>query len=101
MRTCIGCRAVTTPAEMVRIARDGPTLGLGPHLPGRGAWLCAGKTPGVPSEDCLELAVRRQAFGRAFRVAVAAEAVAALRVTVQERARIESGAAVGGARRRD
>lgn len=36
------------------------------RLPGRGAWL-------HPTPECLELAVRRKAFGRALRVKVPLE----------------------------
>jgi predicted RNA-binding protein YlxR (DUF448 family) len=58
--------------------------------------LCVGEVPGVPRLACLEQAANRQAFGRAFRVPVDAEAVEVLRRTVQERARIEIGSAAGG-----
>ncbi|MCB9372061.1 MAG: YlxR family protein [Microthrixaceae bacterium] len=62
MRTCIGCRRATTPAELVRVVRrvDG-TLAVGRTLAGRGAWLCAG------SVACVEQARSRGAFGRALR----------------------------------
>jgi hypothetical protein len=39
------------------------------RLPGRGAWL-------HPTTECLDLAVRRKAFGRALRVEVVPEAAA-------------------------
>jgi len=58
---------------LVRVVRltEG-TLAVGRSLPGRGAWLCA-EDPG-----CFERAMRRNAFGRAFRQPVCAEAVAGL-----------------------
>ena len=59
-------------------------LAIGRALPGRGAWLCAG------SRGCLELAERRKALARAFRAPVEAAAVAALRVELAERARMEN-----------
>jgi predicted RNA-binding protein YlxR (DUF448 family) len=97
VRTCIGCREVTAWANLVRVTRDARgMLCLAPNLPGRGAWLCVSEVPGVPRLACLEQAARRQAFGRAFRVPVNAEAIEVLRGTVQERARIETGAAAGG-----
>jgi predicted RNA-binding protein YlxR (DUF448 family) len=97
MRTCIGCRRVTACANLVRVTREaGGTLCLVPNRPGRGAWLCVGEVPGVPRLACLEQAANRQAFGRAFRAPVHAEDVEVLRGTVQERARIETGAAAGG-----
>lgn len=62
VRTCIGCRRLAPPAELVRVVRsvDG-TLAVGRTLAGRGAWLCAG------SLACVEQARSRGAFGRALR----------------------------------
>ncbi len=62
-RTCIGCGKVRGQAEMVRLRlRDGKlSVGKGP---GRGAYLCG---PG-----CAALAVKKKAFGRAFRGGAAA-----------------------------
>src|SRR5207245_960995 len=74
-RTCVGCRRIAAPAELVRIARapDG-TLSVGPG-PGRGAWLC-----GPPATAaCFEQAVRRRALERALRTRLTDQEVAALR----------------------
>jgi predicted RNA-binding protein YlxR (DUF448 family) len=49
---------------VARVVDDGTTVVLPDErhrLPGRGAWL-------HPETECLELAVRRRAFGRALRV---------------------------------
>ncbi|WP_307835866.1 YlxR family protein [Phycicoccus sonneratiae] len=65
-RTCIGCRGTDSRSALLRVV-----LGQGEHglavvpdperrRPGRGAWL-------HPSVSCLDLAVRRKAFGRALR----------------------------------
>lgn len=68
LRTCIGCRQRVTAAELFRVvvAREpggepAPVV-PDPHrrMPGRGAWL-------HPDPACVELAVRRRAFGRALR----------------------------------
>jgi hypothetical protein len=69
----------------VRIVRhpDG-SLAIGRTAPGRGAWLHAG-TP-----DCLDLALRRKAFGRAFRAPISDGAPESLRVLLAEHARIGS-----------
>lgn len=75
----MGCRRVTTPDELVRIARapDGSlAVGLGP---GRGAWLCAG------SVRCFELAVRRRALGRALRCEVGGDEIERLRARLYGR----------------
>ncbi|HMF82892.1 MAG TPA: YlxR family protein [Acidimicrobiia bacterium] len=79
-RTCVGCRRVADPHDLVRIVRE-PTgtvsVGSGP---GRGAWLC-----GPPStERCFERAVRRRALERALRVRVPPEELAALRAKLLE-----------------
>ena len=60
---------------MVRMARgaDG-TVRVGRHVPGRGAWLCAGAT------KCFEEAVRRRAVNRALRTELSDTDLEALRV---------------------
>jgi len=59
-------------------------LGLGRTLPGRGAWLCRG------SLACFDAAARRQAFQRALRTTVGSEALASLRATLVNRARMST-----------
>jgi predicted RNA-binding protein YlxR (DUF448 family) len=73
-RTCVGCRRVSTPAELTRVARgvDG-RVAVGRHRPGRGAWLCAG------SPACFETAVRRRALGRALRTELSTADIEGLR----------------------
>ncbi|MFI9838658.1 YlxR family protein [Nonomuraea sp. NPDC051941] len=63
-RTCVGCRVRTAKSELLRLVRieDHVVPDLRGRLPGRGASL-------HPSLSCLELAERRRAFPRAFRVA--------------------------------
>jgi predicted RNA-binding protein YlxR (DUF448 family) len=84
IRTCIGCRRLAPPDELVRVVRtaDGG-LALGRTLPGRGAWLCA------RSAACVEAAAKKGAFGRALRGRVTDAAMEALRTELAERARIE------------
>jgi predicted RNA-binding protein YlxR (DUF448 family) len=74
MRTCVGCRRALPADGLVRVARrpDG-SLALEHGAPGRGAWLCRG------SLDCLEQAVRRHGFERAFSAPVQADDVRRLR----------------------
>ncbi|KAA9393589.1 YlxR family protein [Kocuria coralli] len=74
-RTCIGCRAVDEPDQLVRLTVRTDATGTavvmideGRRLGGRGAWL-------HPTEQCLQNAVRRKAFNRAFRAPVDADAV--------------------------
>ena len=66
------------------VAGPGGGLALGRHLPGRGAWLCAG------SQACVEAAARRKAFDRALRTTVDGAAVDGLRTMLVERGRMDS-----------
>ena len=67
VRTCIGCRQRADKATLVRVVavQESTTTVVTPDphgtLPGRGAHL-------HPTTRCLELAIRRKAFGRALRV---------------------------------
>jgi predicted RNA-binding protein YlxR (DUF448 family) len=54
------------------------SLVIGRDAPGRGAWLCQESATGGVSDRCLEAAAHRNAFDRAFKTAVAAEAWKAL-----------------------
>ncbi|WP_239470499.1 DUF448 domain-containing protein [Archangium violaceum] len=62
MRCCIGCGARRVQEELTRLVvgpEGGVVVDRRRRLPGRGAYLC-----GV---GCLAAAVKRKAFGRAFR----------------------------------
>ncbi|MGC5344592.1 YlxR family protein [Streptomyces sp. DT24] len=61
-RTCVGCRERAAKSELLRIVVDGNECVPDPRgtLPGRGAYI-------HPASDCLDLAVRRRAFPRAFK----------------------------------
>ncbi|MER5620504.1 YlxR family protein [Streptosporangium amethystogenes] len=65
LRTCVGCRVRTVSSELLRlVVVEGVIVpDLRRRLQGRGASL-------HPTLSCLELAERRRAFPRAFRVAV-------------------------------
>lgn len=74
-RTCIGCRTTEHPDQLVRVVTEPGDSGLRAvvdrtgHLGGRGAWL-------HPSHECLDSALRRRGFRRAFRAVVDTEAIA-------------------------
>ena len=72
-RTCVGCRSARPADQLVRVVRrpDG-SLAVDRHGPGRGAWLCRG------SLGCLDDAVRRHGFDRAFAASVDAGRAAAV-----------------------
>ncbi|MFB7559367.1 YlxR family protein [Streptomyces brevispora] len=61
-RTCVGCRERAAKSELLRIVADGDACVPDPRgtLPGRGAYV-------HPESVCLDLAVRRRAFPRAFK----------------------------------
>ncbi|MFI1963539.1 YlxR family protein [Streptomyces pathocidini] len=61
-RTCVGCRERAAKGDLLRIAVIEEACVPDPRgtLPGRGAYL-------HPAQVCLDLAVRRRAFSRAFR----------------------------------
>ena len=53
-------------------------------MPGRGAWLCRG------SLACFDAAARRNGFERALRTTMGSEALASLRATLVNRARMST-----------
>ncbi|WP_223777099.1 YlxR family protein [Streptomyces sp. 135] len=61
-RTCVGCRERAAQSELLRIVAIEGDCVPDPSgtLPGRGAYV-------HPAPVCLDLAVRRRAFPRAFR----------------------------------
>ncbi len=61
LRTCIGCGGKAPPEGLVRLRVVEGAVRVDPlRRGGRGAWLHA-------AEACLERAVKRRSFGRAFR----------------------------------
>ena len=63
MRTCVGCRARTTAADLLRVVVSGGAIVPDPghRLPGRGAYLHL-------DAQCLRTAERRRAWVRALRL---------------------------------
>ncbi|MET9437968.1 YlxR family protein [Streptomyces sp. NPDC006551] len=61
-RTCVGCRERAAKSDLLRIVAVEGACVPDPRgtLPGRGAYL-------HPASVCLDLAVRRRAFPRAFK----------------------------------
>jgi predicted RNA-binding protein YlxR (DUF448 family) len=62
-RTCVGCRQRSERAELLRIVSKSNVLAFdqGKNMSGRGAWI-------HPNSDCLDLAIQRNAFGRALKL---------------------------------
>ncbi len=66
-RTCIGCGEKAGNAELVRLVMEGGAVTVDRRRAGgRGAWL-------HPASSCLERALKRKAFARAFKRAVAVD----------------------------
>ncbi|MGU3498117.1 YlxR family protein [Mycobacterium sp. C31M] len=68
VRTCVGCRKRELAVDLLRLAAvtDRPgacavTVDAAGNLPGRGAWL-------HPDPQCVDVALRRRAIGRALRI---------------------------------
>jgi predicted RNA-binding protein YlxR (DUF448 family) len=77
-RTCVGCRRRRPQAELVRVTLtpDGHAA-LSRSAAGRGAWLC--ERDGGLDHDCLDVALRRRGFERAWRRSVPDTALEELR----------------------
>ncbi|HWS52146.1 MAG TPA: YlxR family protein [Microbacterium sp.] len=63
VRTCVGCRTRAPRSALLRVVSQNDVLILDERavLPGRGAWV-------HPTQECMDAALRRRAFGRALRV---------------------------------
>ncbi|MEU6736868.1 YlxR family protein [Streptomyces physcomitrii] len=87
-RTCLGCRERAAKSDLLRIVLSGEQC-VPDHrgtLPGRGAYV-------HPAPVCLDSAIRRRAFPRAFRVKGPLD-TAALRRDIEDSSR--SAAEAGG-----
>jgi hypothetical protein len=74
VRTCVGCGEKAAQRALARLRIEGERVVIDRNRSGgRGAWL-------HPAAECLERAVKRRAFARAFRGKAAAIDAAALRV---------------------
>ncbi|CAB4861391.1 unannotated protein [freshwater metagenome] len=75
LRTCVGCRTKRPQSALVRYAltADGTPV-VSRTAAGRGAWLCA------DGATCLQQAIKRRGFERAWKRPVAATGFESLRV---------------------
>ncbi len=96
-RTCVGCRGADAQSELLRFAfaDDPPRLAPDPsrRLGGRGASV-------HPKRSCLEEAVRRGGFSRAFRRPVEVEAETLIRAAADQYRRRIGGLLLAGWRAR-
>jgi len=77
-RTCVGCRAVRPQAQLVRwvLASDGSPR-CSRTAAGRGAWLCA------DASGCLQLALKRRGFERAWKRPIPTSTTQALQIAYE------------------
>jgi len=63
VRTCVGCRARAPRATLTRVVAVEMQVVVDERgsMPGRGAWVHG-------TNECVDTAIRRRAFGRALRV---------------------------------
>jgi predicted RNA-binding protein YlxR (DUF448 family) len=80
VRSCIGCRARRPISALVRITHGAEGIVVDGPSAGRGAWLC--RAPNGVSAPCLDEALRRRAFARAWRVEVDAAELVAIRAAL-------------------
>ena len=80
VRTCVGCRSRAPRSSLLRVVARNSELVVDPSatLPGRGAWL-------HPVDECLDIALKRRAFGRALRAERALDPTA-IRAYLREQA---------------
>ena len=62
-RTCVGCRQRSDRKDLLRVVESSNNLVFDERksMTGRGAWI-------HPSSNCLEIAIERNAFGRALKI---------------------------------
>lgn len=78
VRTCLGCGGKAAPGALARLRIEGRQVVVDRNASGgRGAWV-------HPGTECLDRAIRRRAFARAFRRADLGWDVASLRAGLTE-----------------
>ncbi|MFK8022524.1 MAG: YlxR family protein [Ilumatobacter sp.] len=80
VRSCIGCRTRRPQPELVRVTRSADGIAVDGASCGRGAWLCRDVDDArTVVAECLDRAISRGQFARAWRGAVERHEVEALR----------------------
>ncbi|WP_395152996.1 YlxR family protein [Ilumatobacter sp.] len=73
VRSCIGCRAKRPQSELVRITRSPSGITVDGSSSGRGAWVCRDQRNGGVAGECLDTAITKRAFARAWRSDVSSD----------------------------
>lgn len=79
VRTCIGCRERRPASALMRITRSADGFAVDGASSGRGAWLCRGADSKFVEPRCLETAIAKRSFARAWKGAVSAAEHQAIR----------------------
>lgn len=70
IRTCVGCRERRPQSAVVRITRSAHGIAVDGASDGRGAWLCRTASGDGVETACLDAAIAKRAFARAWKGAV-------------------------------
>jgi predicted RNA-binding protein YlxR (DUF448 family) len=86
VRSCIGCRARHPQSALVRITRTESDVVVDGPSSGRGAWLCRNSSSDREKNEqrqvvgeCLEAAITKRAFARAWRTDIGADDITNIR----------------------
>ncbi|MDG1696147.1 MAG: YlxR family protein [Ilumatobacter sp.] len=80
VRSCIGCRTKRSQSALMRITKAAGDIEIDGPSRGRGAWICADKTTERQvAVECLETAIAKQAFARAWRIDIGADDITNIR----------------------
>lgn len=79
VRSCIGCRERRPQSALVRITASARGITVDGASDGRGAWLCRSATDGRADTECLDAAIDKRAFARAWRRGVTDDEQRAIR----------------------
>ena len=79
IRTCVACRTAGGKRGLLRLVRlpEGAGIALDPtgKQSGRGAYVC-------PTQECIELAIKRKALERSLKLTLTEETLVALRAAI-------------------
>ena len=87
VRSCIGCRQRRPQSALVRVTRSAAGIAVDGPSDGRGAWVCrSAGDDGVAASSCVDAALSRRAFARAWRSEVTSSDEAAINELLGPRA---------------
>jgi predicted RNA-binding protein YlxR (DUF448 family) len=81
VRSCVGCRRRRERSALLRITHASEGIVVDGPSDGRGAWLCRG-SDGAVDAGCLDAALARRGFARAWRRVVGPDEAEAIRAVL-------------------